>query len=263
MITSVNNEAVKRLVALGTSAKERKKSGLFVAEGVKMFMEAPKDWIDAVYVCEGFLESDRATEEVKEKIDNTRHEILAKHVFDKASDTVTPQGLITVLKQPMHKASDIIAQDNPLILVLENLQDPGNLGTILRTSEAAGVTGVILNNEAVSVFNPKTVRATMGSIYRVKYAYVDDLVPVMEEMKRAGIETYAAHLKGDTYYEAFDFKKPTAFLIGNEGNGLSDKLSSMASKLMKIPMEGSVESLNAGVAAAVLMYESHRQRHKK
>lgn len=176
------------------------------------------------------------------------------------ADTQTPQGILTVLEQPVYDLTQLLEQPDPLFLMLENLQDPGNLGTMIRTGEGAGITGVIMNNQTVDIFNPKTIRATMGSIFRVPIVYVPDLAPVLEQMHAKGIYTYAAHLKGQEYYDSFSFREPTAFLIGNEGNGLSKEISDQAGQYLKIPMEGRVESLNASIAAALLMYEAHRQR---
>ena len=147
-----------------------------------------------------------------------------------------------------------------MLLVLENLQDPGNLGTMMRTAEGAGVTGVLLSRGCVDIYNPKTIRSTMGSIYRVPFLYTDDLLGDMDRLHEKGIVTYAAHLKGKGFYDEESYKGPTAFLIGNEGNGLTDELSEKAKQYIKIPMEGQLESLNAAVAAAILMYEASRQR---
>ena len=146
-------------------------------------------------------------------------------------------------------------------MILENLQDTGNLGTLIRTGEGAGITGVIMNQQTVDIFNPKTIRATMGSIFRVPFVYVPELSTVLTQMHERGIHTYAAHLKGQKYYDSFSFREPTAFLIGNEGNGLTKEISDQAGQYLKIPMEGKVESLNASSAAALLMYEVHRQRN--
>ncbi|MCR5753716.1 MAG: RNA methyltransferase, partial [Acetatifactor sp.] len=140
--------------------------------------------------------------------------------------------------------------------------DPGNLGTILRTGEGAGITGVIMSKGTVDIFNPKTIRSTMGSVYRVPFVYVEDLEETIKILHRSGIHTYAAHLKGEEYYDSFSFCEPTAFLIGNEGNGLKKETADLAEKYLKIPMEGKVESLNAGIATALLIYEAHRQRNK-
>ena len=158
------------------------------------------------------------------------------------------------------KLEDLFQKDNPLFLILEDIQDPGNLGTMVRTAEGAGVTGVLLSRGCVDIYNPKTIRSTMGSIYRVPFLYTDDLLGDMDKLHEKGIVTYAAHLKGKGFYDEESYKGPTAFLIGNEGNGLTDELSEKAKQYIKIPMEGQLESLNAAVAAAILMYEASRQR---
>lgn len=146
------------------------------------------------------------------------------------------------------------------MLILENLQDPGNLGTIIRMAEGAGVTGVIMSCNTVDIYNPKTIRSTMGSLYRVPVIYVDDICEAVEECKQKGIRVYAAHLKGTDNYNIKDYTQPTAFMIGNEGNGLTDKLTDKADELVRIPMQGKVESLNAAIACTILTYEAVRQR---
>ena len=147
-----------------------------------------------------------------------------------------------------------------MILVLDNLQDPGNLGTIFRTGEAAGVTGILMSRDCVDVYNPKVVRSTMGAIFRMPFCYAESLTEVIQEMKTQGIYTYAAHLGGACIYDEPDYRKPSAFFIGNEGNGLSDEVAGLADCCLKIPMEGCVESLNAAIAATVLVFEAGRQR---
>ena len=148
------------------------------------------------------------------------------------------------------------------LLLLESVQDPGNLGTMVRTGEGAGITGVIMNRTTVDLFNPKTIRSTMGSIYRVPYVIADDFVATLQELKAKGVSLYAAHLKGEKQYDAFDYTEPTGFMIGNEGNGLSDEVADAADTYIRIPMEGQVESLNAAISASLLMYECNRQRRK-
>lgn len=148
----------------------------------------------------------------------------------------------------------------PLLMVLEDLQDPGNVGTIIRTAEGAGVTGIIMSRGTADIFNPKTIRSTMGSIYRMPFLIVDDAVGFVKGLKARKICTYAAHLHGVHSYREEDYTKGTAFLIGNEGNGLTDAMAEAAECLIRIPMEGKVESLNAAIASAVLMYEAHGQR---
>ena len=145
-------------------------------------------------------------------------------------------------------------------MILETLQDPGNLGTIIRASEGAGITGIVMNRETADIYNPKVIRSTMGSVFRVPFFYTDDLEQTVLDLKARGIRVFAAHLAGKNNYEQEDYTGNTAFLIGNEGNGLTEKLSNMADTWVKIPMAGKVESLNAAIAASILMFETARQR---
>lgn len=277
MITSVTNQKVKRVVQLNKKSSQRKKEGVFVVEGIKMFLEAPNEWLEEVYVSEGYLRqmedgiikaefggngsTEALRQQAMDKLKTCGYEVVSEEVFAKMSDTQTPQGILCILKQMKYTLKDMIQNaETPLFLVLENLQDPGNLGTMMRTGEGAGVSGVIMSRETVDIYNPKTIRATMGSIYRVPFFYAEDVHAVIGQMKENGIHVYAAHLKGTKNYDAYDYRKPTAFLIGNEGNGLTDETAALADTYIRIPMAGQLESLNAAVAAAILMYEGVRQR---
>ncbi len=266
MIASTANPRIKQLVLWQTKAKERRKDKVFVAEGIKMLEEAPADWIRDIYLSEeleGRLKSGKSEKEqvLWKKITKMGYETVTEEVMKKAADTQTPQGALTVLYQPAYTLEEMLSKENGLYIVLEDLQDPGNLGTILRTGEGAGISGVIMTNKTVDIFNPKTIRSTMGSVYRVPFIYVETLSTVLAKMREKGIFTYAAHLSGENYYDSFSFGKGTAFLIGNEGNGLKKQTADEADHYVKIPMEGQVESLNAAIAAALLMYEAHRQRN--
>ncbi|MBO5302996.1 MAG: RNA methyltransferase [Lachnospiraceae bacterium] len=256
MITSTANPQVKNLIVLNKKAKARKEQGVFIAEGRKMFEEAPKEWIQKVYVSESYY----AAEEHKKALADTAYEVLSDTVFKAACDTQTPQGILTVVSMPQWNERELLAKENASYLLLESIQDPGNLGTMLRTGEGAGITAIIANKTTVDLYNPKTIRSTMGSIYRVPFLVVDDLQAAIGKMQKKGIKFYAAHLKGTQMYDAPNYKTSTAFLIGNEGNGLSDEIADLADDYIKIPMEGSVESLNAAIAATILMYEVNRQR---
>ena len=256
MITSSSNAQVKNVIQLNTKGKARNKQGLFVVEGIKMFREAPADWISKVYIRESLYEEDSW----KQELAAVPHEVVADSVFRQMSDTMTPQGILTVLHQPHYEWKDFTGNASPLLVVLEDLQDPGNLGTILRTSEGAGVDGILLSKGCVDIFNPKTIRSTMGSIYRMPFLYVDNMMELMEKLKEEHICTYAAHLKGKNFYDQEDYQGGTAFLIGNEGNGLSEELSEKSECLIRIPMAGKVESLNAAMACGILTYEASRQR---
>lgn len=190
-------------------------------------------------------------------------EIVADSVFKSVSDTVAPQGIIAIVKQPKYSIEQFLEADKPLFVILEDLQDPGNLGTIMRTAEGAGVTAVIMNRGTVDIFNPKVIRSTMGAVFRMPFIYVDELAPVIEKLQKNNIKVYAAHLQNSVDYVNPIYIEGTAFLIGNEGNGLSREISDLADSYIKIPMQGKVESLNASVAAALLMYEAYRQRRER
>lgn len=258
MITSTSNNRVKKLVALSQKAKLRREEDVFIVEGPKMFLEAPRAWIKEVYVSESFLK--KCT--FREDLDVIGYEIVADEVFQKISDTKTPQGILSVLKQPHYEIEDLLKKENPLFVVLEDIQDPGNLGTIFRAGEGAGIDGVIMTRETADLFNPKVIRSTMGSIYRVPYIYTNELQEVIGLLKKKNIATYAAHLQDSVCYDEPDYTKGTAFLIGNEGNGLKKETADSANQYIKIPMAGQVESLNAAIATSILMYEAAKQRRK-
>ena len=227
MITSAQNTQVKNIIKLNQKAKARREQKLFVAEGRKMFLEAPENLIDKIYVAESMLDD----EEVMEKV-----------------------------RRLSYQMPDLLKEKNPLIMVLEDLQDPGNAGTIIRTGEGAGVSGVFLTKTCVDITNPKVIRATMGSVYRIPFLYVEDVVSLKQQLQDRGIRFFAAHLQGKNSYDREDYKGGTAFLIGNEGKGLTDQAAEAADCLIRIPMCGQVESLNAAMAAGILMYEAARQR---
>ena len=260
MITSLQNNQVKNIIKLNQKAKARREQGLFIAEGRKMFLEAPLHWIEKVYVSETVEKQDT---EVMEKASRTEWEAVTDSVFRQMSDTQTPQGIMAVVRQQENSLDAIMKQPDALLLFLENIQDPGNLGTMMRTAEGAGVTGIIMSRETTDIYNPKTIRATMGSLYRMPFVYVDDFCETIRMAKAQGIRLYAAHLKGKHTYDGEDYRQPSGFLIGNEGNGLTQEAADSATDYIRIPMGGQLESLNAAVAAAVLMYEANRQRREQ
>lgn len=268
MITSTNNQQMKQVTLLLKKAKERKNTKTFVVEGPRMVVEAPADRLKAVYVAESFENSKENTSllsELKDKCSkaNAMYEVVADNVFKSVSDTQTPQGIMAIVAIPEYDLEQLLNGNNTHLLILESIQDPGNLGTMVRTGEGAGVTGIIMNKTTVDLFNPKTIRSTMGSIYRVPYFVTEDLDGTMKELQEKGISLYAAHLKGEHAYDEEDYTGACGFLIGNEGNGLSDEIANLADTYIKIPMEGQVESLNAAISATLLMYEANRQRRRK
>lgn len=256
MITSTANAQVKNLVQLKKKAKARRQQQVFVVEGIKMFQEAPKDRVEQIYVSDSFYRNP----ENRRILANRSYEVLSDTVFDYVSDTRTPQGILCLVRMPDYQLETLLKDRNGLWLVLENLQDPGNLGTMFRTGEGAGVSGIIMDASTVDIYNPKTIRSTMGSIYRVPFYITDDLADSIAQLQAFGADVYAAHLRGTDSYDKPDYRKATAFLIGNEGNGLTDATADLADTYIRIPMGGRLESLNAAMAAGILMYEANRQR---
>lgn len=261
MITSLHNKSVREVAALIGKKKERDRQSLFVVEGMKMFGEAPAERISRVYIAQS------AEAEVYarygDKLAGLVCETVTDEVFAKMSDTVTPQGILCLVRQFSYKLENILdksKKERMLFIVLEDIQDPGNLGTIFRTAEAAGADGVIMSSRTADIYNPKTIRSTMGSVYRVPFLYAEALSSIIKRLQEQGVSVYAAHLQGSAYYEEHDYRKNTAFLIGNEAKGLREETAALADALIKIPMEGQVESLNAAVASSILLYEAHRQR---
>lgn len=264
MITSTGNNHVRAVSALVKKAKARREQGLFIVEGAKMFSELPKEKLKETYVSESFLR--QHGEKAAALLKGIHYEEVSDDVMKYMSDTQTPQGILAVAEQFYHTLGEVLDTGGKEggraahLMILETIQDPGNLGTILRAGEGAGITGVVMNSATADIYNPKVIRSTMGSIYRVPFVYADDLEKALVMIKSKGIRLYAAHLKGSGNYEDEDYRKATGFLIGNEANGLTEETAAMADCYVKIPMAGKVESLNAAVAASVLMFEAARQR---
>lgn len=257
MIASSANGKIKHVMNLEKKARARRKEGIFVAEGLRMFQEIPGKQIESVFVSESFLRQPGH----EKLLAGVRYEEVADEVFSTMSDTKTPQGILALVKQYSYTLDDLLNQPGPaLFMILETIQDPGNLGTILRAGEGAGVTGVVMNDTTVDIYSPKVIRSTMGSVCRVPFVCTGDLPSAAKTLKTRGIRLYAAHLSGRNNYDKEDYTVDTGFFIGNEANGLSDETAGLADAYVKIPMKGKVESLNAAVASSVLMFEAARQR---
>ena len=263
MIISTSNAKIKRIVQLRKKKKARDAEGVFLVEGIRMFREIPEKLLQEIYIsesCEG-----KEGKEIRRRASacGIRPELVSDGVFSHLSDTQTPQGILCVVGQLSYSLEEVADASCPHMLVLDRLQDPGNVGTILRTAEGAGVTGILLDGECADIYNPKTIRSTMGSVFRMPFYYIQDLEEGIRYLKKRGICTYAAHLEGKRAYDEEDYRKPCAFLIGNEGNGLRPEIADLADTYIRIPMAGEVESLNAAIASAVLMFEAGRQRRSR
>lgn len=276
IISSKDNKRIKYIRSLLEKGGIRKKNHSFVVEGIKLVDEALEygnvlDIIASESLYEDIVSgdltrnallSDNGKHIIKQVKQGTSLTVVSDAVFKSVSKTITPQGILAEVEMPKHR----LLEENFLeiayektgkikLLILEDTADPGNLGTIMRTAEAAGVTGVIMGKGTVDIFNPKVVRSTMGSIFRLPFAYVDDLKAVILRLKRDGISFYATHLKGKESYRDISYSDKAGILIGNEARGLSDEIANLADTYVIIPMQGKVESLNAAVAAALMMYE--------
>lgn len=266
-ITSVQNPLVKRLVQLhGRSGRE--KSGTFLIEGVHLIEEALRSQAQIVTllydaekgidpVCQRSLESCAAETEIIP---------VSAAVMAKLSETKTPQGIVAEVRKSAYAWSDAwqaMRDRSFLLLLLDGIADPGNLGTILRTAEAAGVDGVILGKGSVDLYNGKVVRSTMGALFRLPI-FTSSLGEVAEQITEAGGSLLVTSLReGAESYERVSYQGKIGIVIGNEARGVSREMLEHATKLVHIPIYGAAESLNAAVAAGIMLYEAQRQRRAK
>ena len=277
IISSGSNPRIRKLVELQKKAKLRRETGLFVIEGSRLCADTPAQYIKEVYMTENRIRN--ASEKEKRLMQEHPVTLVTEEAMAKAADTTTPQGILCVAKMPVYSRESLLgktageAQEAdkadgrgsacggaPLLLVLEDIQDPGNLGTIFRTAEAAGATGILMSRSTVDLFHPKVVRATMSAIFRMPFYISNDLCEEISVLRESGIPSYAAHLDGKRVYDERPRTQGCAFLIGNEGNGLSAELTAKADEKIIIPMAGGAESLNAAMAAGILVFEAARQR---
>lgn len=243
-ITSLKNPKVAAWKAL-KDRKGRRESGCFLVEGRKMVEEALASAFDVetVLVQEGMELPDGLTMPVYE---------LPAHVLAAVCDTKTPQGIAAVVRMKEQSAL------GKHIVVLDGVQDPGNVGTIIRTADAAGLDGVMLSNQCADVFSPKVLRATMGSIFRMNLRTTDDLPGELTKLREKGYSILSSQLDGTPFYEREKVAEQFALIIGNEGNGVSEQVQQTATHRVRLPMRGGAESLNAAIAAAIMMYELMR-----
>lgn len=269
MINSAKNPHIKNLEKLKNSRKYRRETGLFIVEGIKSVREANLYCkVHSLYLSE--TRAGEAGGELKKRLiedgllsrnQDTIVEVVSDRVFSQISDTVTPQGVLALVRAPVYDFNSMILKKELFLVILENLSDPGNMGTIIRTAEGAGADGIVLGKGCVDIFSPKVVRSAMGALFRMPF-FEDthgDFLKMLERLKAGGVGLYGAHLLGREFYDV-QYGQRLGIVIGNESKGITKETSEFLDELVKIPMEGKVESLNASVAAGVLMYEVYRQR---
>lgn len=247
IIESSQNKIFKELLLL-KEKKYRQDNGLFLVEGKKQTEEVSGGWnikklcVSATYAEKNFYH------------DAGNTFTLSDSLFNKLSSTETPQGIIAVVEKKHYDASAVL-KENGFFAVLENIQDPGNLGTIIRSADAFGAKGVFVSKGSADIYSDKTIRSTMGSIFHIPVIDEIDIESILKLMKKEKIKTFAASLGAQTYLKEAVFPKKSAIIIGNESNGLTDKIQKMADKHIKIEIPGKAESLNAAIAASIIMYK--------
>lgn len=250
---SRENKIIKDALKL-KQRKYREKEGLFLIEGIRFIEEAIKSksikyvlYSSKIYETKGY---ERVLNSLIDKYE------ISNELLKELADTENPQGAIGIVHKKIWSIDDI---ENNLIVVCDGIQDPGNLGTIIRTCDAA-LGAVVVIKGSVDVYNSKTLRSTMGSIFHIPVLFYDDFEIAVKDIKNRGYSLYAADLEADKYIYDVDFRKKSAIIIGNEANGIPCEHIEFVDEKIKIPMIGMAESLNASVAAGVIIYEVVRQR---
>lgn len=257
LITSTQNPKIKSLLAL-EKPRERRKQQLFVVEGakeVRMAMEAGYR-IGNIFFCEEILDK-------KESGDLLKQDKLlipvSKDVFDKIAIRESTGGILAVAEQKLHRLQDIKLSDNPLLLILEAVEKPGNLGAILRTADAAGVDAVIICDPQTDFYNPNVIRSSVGCVFTKQIASATS-EETINWLKQQHINIFCTYLKASKPYHETDFTKPSAIVMGTEATGLSDVWVKNSTANIIIPMQGKIDSMNVSNAAAVTVFEARRQR---
>lgn len=259
-IISRDNHLLKETRKLKVK-KYRSDKRRFLIEGIRFVEEAVSSGAAIKYcLCSEKLYGDRAEKLIKRLKDTgTSVYTLMGSLMDEICDTSTPQGIAAVIEEPVYDLRSI-SEDCDFLVIADRIQDPGNLGTIIRTSDAAGAHGVIITQGTVDPYSSKVLRSSMGSIFHVPVINALDSVSFMVEIKKRGFTIYAASLESSEPYYSSKYDHKTAIVIGNEANGVSDSIIECADRLIKIPMPGKAESLNAAVACGILLFEVARSR---
>ncbi len=257
-ITSKENEFIKHIKKL-RDKKYRDITNSYIVEGIKLVEEAIQEnvIIKQIVLCDDCEKNEAISKELMYEIAKNECVYVPKNIFKYLSEVQTPQGILAIIEK--NNSSTQIDYTQDIIVALDNIQDPGNLGTILRTIDSVGITQVLVSKETADCYNPKVVRSTMGAIFRVKIIECEDLEKTLKEIKKHKFKVVVSSLQAeDTIYQIDYHKK--VIIIGNESNGVEEKIQNIADKKIKIPMIGKTESLNASVATGIILYEYVRQK---
>ena len=259
VISSKDNEIVKSVKKL-KEKKYRDSENAYIVEGIKMVKEAiiEKASIRQIIICDDCEKSDNIPKELMYEIAKYDCMYVTSKVFKYISEVQTPQGVLAVIEK--NNGDLDINYNEDIIVALDDIQDPGNLGTILRTVDSVGLTQILVSKGTADCYNPKVVRSSMGAIYRVKVIECDDLLETLKQVKRNKFKVLVTSL-GDNSKNIYDMKyNKKVLVIGNEANGVEERIMNMADEKVKIPMLGRTESLNAAVATGIVLYEYVRQK---
>jgi TrmH family RNA methyltransferase len=260
LITSPQNPKIKALKKLD-KASERREQGVFIIEGLRELCLADQAGyeITQLFICEELLISDETYNLENCKLENTEQYTITKEVYESIAYRGTTEGVIATAKPKLHSLDSLKLSANPLILVIEGVEKPGNLGAMLRTCDAVGIGAVIVCDTRTDIYNPNVVRSGIGTVFTNQIA-IASTAQVISFLKDKGVKTYAADLTASQGYYQKDLSKSTAIIVGDEATGLSPEWMQAADERIKIPMLGRIDSLNVSVSAAVLLYEALRQR---
>lgn len=258
-ISSTQNKTVKRLIQLQEKSRNRKKEGVFMIEGLRELQLALKGnyQIQSLYYCEDLISFDKL-----EDLKVSAKEIyqLSLEVYKKIAYRGSTEGVIAMAETKNHEVRNLkFQQENPLLLIAEAPEKPGNIGAILRTADAANVDAVFIANPKTDIYNPNIIRSSVGCVFTNQIA-TGSTQEIIDFLKEKKINFYAATLQNANIYTQEDFTKPTAIVVGTEADGLSELWREEATQNIYIPMQGEIDSMNVSVAAGILIYEAKRQR---
>jgi TrmH family RNA methyltransferase len=258
-ITSLHNPAVKKLLLLKEKSRERKKSETFVIEGLREInmAQAAGYFLTEYWICDKILANNGQKPPVFDP--NTPVFHIPEEVYDKIAHRGSTEGIVAVAEAKKHTLEDLKLPKNPLILIAEAPEKPGNIGALLRTADAAGVDAFILANPKTDLYNPNTIRASVGAVFTVPIALAS-AAEAIDFLKEKNIALYSAILQESKNYQEMDYSKSTAIAVGTEADGLTELWRENCHANISIPMQGSLDSMNVSVAAGILIFEARRQR---
>ncbi|MCX6287834.1 MAG: RNA methyltransferase [Bacteroidetes bacterium] len=260
-ISSLQNPFIKNILQLREKSRERKTQDLFIIEGVREFNLAVSGGfsIQTVFYCPELLSAEEMKKVLGAPFISMLFEV-SRQVYNRIAFRNDAEGILALSRPRLYGLNELSLPANPLILILESVEKPGNLGAVLRTADAASLDAVIICDPLTDVYNPNTVRSSIGCIFTVPLA-VSSTQETFAWLRSKGISSYATSLGAESFYHTVDLRGPTAFVMGTESTGLSELWLTKADHAIKIPMSGKIDSMNVSVSAAIVIFEARRQRN--